>query len=76
MAFYKAVCHLLQTSMPHKPDKADMPDKPNAANKSNDFSPSLTLPREGMQIGTNSKANDFNSLASAASVNFFNFYNF
>ena len=44
--------------------------------KGNGFSPSLTLPREGMLIGTNSKGNGFNSLASAASDNFFNSLNF
>ena len=44
--------------------------------KGNGFSPSLTLPREGMLIGTNSKGNGFNSLASAASDNFFNSFNF
>ena len=44
--------------------------------KGNGFSPSLTLPREGMLIRTNSKGNGFNSLASAASDNFFNSFNF
>ena len=76
MAFYKAVCHLLQIGLPDKAYKAYMPNEVNSASKGNDFSPSLTLPREGMLIGTDSKANDFNYLATEGSVNYFNYYNY
>ena len=55
--------------------KQPLPDPPEGGNADGD-SPSLTLPREGMQTGTNSKGNDFNSLASEASVNSFNFFNY
>ena len=54
--------------------KQPLPNHPEGGNDDG-RSPSLPLPREGMLMGANSKGNGFNSLASEASVNSFNFFN-